>query len=141
MSYQIKEIEFVGGKVQLLDQDIFLIQYEVKRNVVLSDVIALRDLREELIGNREYYPIVDLSRGLIRFSDEAKAWTSVNKESAQYRILDIFLVKGFIMKMKVKLYHAFYKPNNPSIIVTSLEKALEFIENDRRQKLSSGKKV
>ncbi len=139
MPYTTEEIEFVGGKVKLLDHDILLIQYEVNRNVVLSDVIALRDLREKLLGNKEYYPIVDLSRGIVSFSDEAKAWISVNKESSQCRIIDIFLVKGFIMKFKVKLYNTLYKPNNPLVIVTSLEKALEFIENDRRQKLSSGK--
>jgi hypothetical protein len=90
--------------------------------------------RQELIGNQPFYYVLDAADGCKKFSEEAKAWVSVNPESGEVRIADIVLVKSFLSKMEVILYNFFFKPIRKLKAVNSTDAAIEYIDSIRPSK-------
>jgi hypothetical protein len=129
-----KTIKFSGGQMKLILRDVLVVNYRKDREITEDDMLDQRYMRKELIGDMSYYPIVDLSDGVVTFSDEAKAWVAVNKKSSSVRICDILLVKGAVMKFKARFYTLMFKPTNRTVIVTSMQEALDFIEQDRKKR-------
>ena len=125
--------KFSGGEIEVLVNDILHVKYHAGRKLTVDDVTAVRDKRIELIGKTAYYPIVDMTSGTLKFTDEAKAWVAVNNEGISFRLLDVFLVKSLVMKFKIKLYLTLFKPVNETIVVTSLDEALEVIKDHKHQ--------
>jgi len=127
-------IKFSGGDMKLILRDVLVVNYRKDREITEDDMLDQRYKRQELIGNLPHYPIVDLTDGVVVFTDEAKAWAAVNKKSSSARICDILLVKGTVMKFKARFYTLMFKPANRTVIVTSMEEALSFIERERKER-------
>lgn len=130
--------KFSAGEIFILAPDVLHIVYTEKRKLNVEDVTDIRDKRLELLGDVSYYPIVDMGLGILKFTEEAKAWVAVNKEGIAARNLDIFLVKNLVMKFKVKLYLTLFKPANATRVVSSLQEALKVVEE---HKLSARQKT
>ncbi len=118
---------FSGGKVIKFKNNVLLIQYDKSREITVEDLESLTELRKEILGEKPYYPIIDLTNGVTSFTENAKAWVAVNKESSEVRIMDILLVKSRMMKLKIKMYYSLYKPKIKSKVVSTIDEALEFI--------------
>lgn len=129
-----KEYEFDDGTAKFLKSDILLIRFNSKKRVTVKDVTGLRNLREELIQKKSYYPIIDCRDGFVNFTSEAKAWVAVNKESADVRIMDIILVNNWASKLEVTLYLRLFKPINETKIASSIRQAFLLIEKDKESK-------
>lgn len=124
-----KEYHFNGGIIVPLAEDVILIKYETDHPIEVEHIIASRDKRIELIGDRPYFPVIDCTNGFTRFSPEAKKWVSENIDSSKIRILDILWVNNFAMKIEAKLYLRLYKPINTTKIVMSIPEAMEVIRD------------
>lgn len=129
-----KEYAFDDGTAKFLKPDVLFVRFNSKKRVTVKDVTGLRDLREELIQKTPYYPIIDCRDGFVNFTSEAKAWVAVNKESADVRIMDIILVNNWASKLEVTLYLRLFKPITTTKIASSIEKAYELIEKDKKSK-------
>ena len=129
-------IEFSGGEMSLILRDVLLVKYRTDREITEDDMQDQRNKREQLVGKLRHYPIVDLSEGIVNFSDEAKAWAAVNKKSSSMRICDIIVVKGAVMKFKVRFYTLMYKPANKTVVLTSIEDAMDYIQKDRKIRMA-----
>ena len=124
--------KFSAGEIEVLAEDILHIKYKAGRKLTVDDITSVRDKRIELLGEVKYYPIADMSAGILKFTEEAKAWVAVNNEGVNARIIDIFLVKNRVMKFKVKVYLTLFKPVNETIVVSSLDEALHVIVEHKR---------
>ena len=127
--------KFSAGEVSLLAEDVLLIKYDNKTKIGVNDIIRTQELRKELIGDEAFYTLVDMRDGFLKFSKEAKAWAAVNKESSNLRIMDIFIVSNWAMKLEVRLYQKWFKPINPAIVTTSIEEAMILVEQ-RKSKMT-----
>ncbi len=123
-----KAYEFSAGTLTRISDDVILAKYTVDRKLTEQDIIDIRDLRKKLIGDTPYFFVLDMTDGIVTFSREAKKWVAENQESANVRILDIFIVRSWVMKVEVQLYLKIFKPINTTIVVSSLDKAMESIE-------------
>lgn len=128
-----KPYEFSAGTITRISEDLILAKYNVDRKLTEQDVIDIRDLRKKLIGETPYFFVLDMTDGIVSFSKEAKKWVAENQQSANVRILDIFIVKSWVMKVEVQLYLKIFKPINTTIVVSSIEKAMEYIEEYKTQ--------
>jgi hypothetical protein len=122
--------KFSHGEVTFLKKDLMLVTFGNKK-VTLEAMMELTALRKKLLGSQPYYPVLDFRDGFVSFSAEAKTWAAANKESNSVRILDVFLVNNWSMKIECKLYLLFYKPLNVTKVASSLEEALEIIQNHK----------
>jgi uncharacterized protein (UPF0548 family) len=75
-----------------------------------------------------------MTHDLVRFGEPAKAWAVENTKSSNVSYCVILLVKGTVMKFKARFYTLMSKPNNKTVIMGSLELALEFIKKDRKER-------
>jgi hypothetical protein len=64
------------------------------------------------LGEVAYYPIIDMTAIAVKFSNEARAWVAVNEESSPTRVLDVFMVKSVVTRIKVESYLKMYKPKS-----------------------------
>ena len=92
------------GEVSLIEEDILHVKYFKGVRLVVQDILDVQGVRLQLIGKKAFYNLMDGSAGNLTASNEARAWMSINKESAQVRIMDIMLVSGWSMKLKVSAY-------------------------------------
>lgn len=119
------------GEITLIDGDIIHVRYLKGIKIVLQDIMEVQEVRIKLIEKKHFYTILDGSEGKVTATNEARAWMSINKESAELRIMDVMLVSGIPMRLKVSSYLRMYKPAVPTKIVTSFDKALAFINEDK----------
>ena len=126
-----KTHKFTGGEIFHHSNDVLVVKYRIDRKITDHDMLTQRDLRKELIGDVKHYPIIDMTDGVVSFTEGAKAWAAVNEESYKVRICDVLLVKGAAMKFKARFYTMMYKPITNTVIRTSMKDALEFIENHK----------
>ncbi len=122
---------FTNGQISVLADDILLFKYDSKATIEESDIIESQELRKKLIGNKNYYPIIDFSEGFVVFSKDAKKWVAENPESSSVRIMDVLLVNSWALRIEAKLYLKFFKPINPTHIAVSLPDALSIIERHK----------
>lgn len=123
---------FQAGTIEIVSEDVLIISYHNDKPLEEEDVIAAKNLRNQLIGNRPYYPIIDMRKGFVTFSKSAKKWAAENRESAGIRIMDVLLVANWGMKIEAQLYQRLFKPINPTKIVLSFEEAMATIEKHRK---------
>ena len=124
---------FDDGEAKFLQKDILMVRFNSSKRVSVKDVTNIRNLRQSLIGQQPYYPIIDCRKGFVNFTSEAKAWVAVNKESAAVRLMDVLLVNNWAAKIEAQLYLRMFKPKVKTKIVTSLEDALAIIEQEKIQ--------
>lgn len=123
---------FDGGFVTVLADDILQIEYTNEEPLGAEHIIATRDLRKKVLGEIPYYAIIDMRKGFISFTKEAKQWAAENEESSKIRLLDILLVNNFGLKMEATLYLKLFKPKVPTKVVTSIEAAYKEIEKHKK---------
>lgn len=124
---------FSVGTIRKLSENILLIEYNSGIPITAEHVMESGNLRKTILGNSPYYPIIDMRKGFVNFTKEAKAWVAENVESAQIRIMDVFLVPNWATKFEATLYLKVFKPRVTTKIVTSLDEALSVI-NEHQSK-------
>ena len=122
----------------MIDSDVLLIKFDPKKKIALKDVTEARDYRKKMIGDIPYYPIIDFTQGLSSFTAEAKSWAAVNKESTDLRIMDILVVNNWTTKIEARLYKSLFKPRTETIIVKSIEEAMELVGKRKAELADSG---
>jgi hypothetical protein len=125
---------FRSGTISLIGSDVLHIVYTKNAKLEVEDILQVRNFRIQEIGEHPFYSILEMSEGIAKASNEAKAWMAVNKESAVNRVMDVFLVSNRVMKLKIKLYMLLYKPKTETYIVNTLEEALAKISESRNKR-------
>jgi hypothetical protein len=124
---------FSAGSITVLEPDVLLVKYQSKKRITVQEMKDSSALREELIGNTRYYPVIDCTDGIVNFSPEAKSWIAANKESLDVRIMDILIISNWALRMEVKLYIKFFEPKNETRVVHDLAEALELVNLHKKQ--------
>lgn len=124
---------FRSGTISLIERDVMHIIYNKNAKLEVKDILQVMEFRMDKIGEHPFYSILDMSAGLAKASNEAKAWMAVNKESAVNRVMDVFLAPSRVMKLKIKLYMLMYKPKTETRIVSTMAEALEEITLNRNK--------
>jgi len=124
-------VKFKGGEIHVLAPDVLMFRYLLPGKIEVSNFKAGLRARQELIGDQPFYYVLDAAKGTKKFSEEAKAWGSVNPESGEVRLADVVLVKGLPSKIEVFFYNFFFKPLRRLKAVTSTEEALAYIDSIR----------
>jgi hypothetical protein len=133
----ISEHKFDCGTINVLRPDVLLIEYANKKSVDVDCIIATRKMRESILGQVPYFPIIDMRKGFVSFTKEAKDWVAKNNESSKYRQLDVFIVSNWGLKLEVNLYFKLHKPIVMTKIVTTLDQALKVIDEFKEKQLNN----
>ena len=118
---------FKSGTVELLKRDVMLISYDKGSKIGVEDAEEVRDIRNKLIGQNNFYNIMNLSKGLLKITSEAKAWMAVHQKSGAVRVADFIVVKSFYDRLRVLSYLFFFKPQVKTYTVSSVKKAEDLI--------------
>lgn len=116
--------KFDGGEVALIEHNILLIEYEPTKLITIRNILNLKKLRENLVGNQPFCTITDARNGHINLSDEAKVFISEENNSSENRFADAILVNSLAKKIEVELYILFNKPKVKTKTFTELNKAI-----------------
>jgi hypothetical protein len=122
-----REYLFEGGKITPLRSNVLLIEYTNEFQLSPQHVVYTRELRRKLIGETPYIAIIDIRKGFVKFSKEAKKFIAENQESAKVRLLDILLVSNFGMKIEAVFYLKVFKPKVLTKVVMSIDEAMDEI--------------
>jgi hypothetical protein len=112
-----------------------LIEYETGRLITPHNLLELKKLRVQLIGNQKFHSITDARDGLLNLTDEAKTYIADENQSSKMRLSDAVIVNSFAKKIEVDLYIRFHKPVVTTKTFTGLNNALCWVESLENQRV------
>lgn len=123
----IQIVRFKGGELHQFSDKVLMFRYQVEKEILVTHLKAGLKARKSIIGNQPFYYILDSVQGSKKFSEEAKAWVSVNPESSEVRLADFVLINSWKSNFEVLLYNYLFKPIRKLKTVKTVQEALNIV--------------
>ncbi|MFK8044182.1 MAG: hypothetical protein AB8B72_01705 [Crocinitomicaceae bacterium] len=118
--------------INKFDDSIVLIEYTANENVEAHDLSHIERSIGTLIGNHPYFAISVLPQSFKNFSIEAKNFITEKTDRLENRLIDCYVTDSLSKRLELEVFFQFHKPSKKTKIFTSLNKALTFIEGEKK---------
>jgi len=134
MSFSFEQAPTIRmGEVKAFLPDVMYVACKKNYTIEAKDLEEFKAYRLKTIGDKPFFTILDMTKGLVSASRDAKAWAATNNKSSAKRRHDVFIVSSWLTKFKVNLYQFLFKPKTKTKVVRSLEEAQEFIAEFKKK--------
>lgn len=126
-----KPIEFEGGAVTSLKQDVVLLEFKTDGKVTRDMVDTARKLKLDGMGSTVHATIIDCTDGISSFSAEAKSLIFTNIDPFDKNMLTVLLVTNGIQKIEANIFLKLNPSSDNIVIVKSLKDAMAAIDKQK----------
>jgi len=82
----------------------------------------------KLCAGEPHHIITDFTDTFINFSPEAREFFAENESHNELRLSQVIIINSLAHKLVANFYMRFNKPKSPTVIVNSLEQALNYVK-------------
>jgi len=118
--------------ISKFDDSIVLIEYDKEKDVNAQDLSTIEQSIVTLIGNHPYFAISLLAQSFKNFTEEAKRFITQKNGHLENRAVDCYVTDSLSKRLELEMFFQFNKPAKKTKIFTSLNKALTYIEGQKK---------
>ena len=126
------ELNCNKAHIDKFDDSVVLIDFVDAELIDVEDLVQIEKSVGQLIGNHPYFAINVLPRCFKNFSFEAKNFVTDENIKLNNRILDCYISSSLSKRLELEVFFQLHKPTRKTKIFNSLNKALTYIESQKK---------
>ncbi|MFK8037636.1 MAG: hypothetical protein AB8B74_05050 [Crocinitomicaceae bacterium] len=128
-------MDIVNSKKAVIDKfddSVVLIEFMETDYINVEDLGQIENSVGQLIGNHSYAAVNILPQGFKNFTYDAKNYVTDENSRLKYRTLDCYISGSLAKRLELEVFFQLHKPTRKTKIFNSLNKALTYIECQRK---------